>query len=73
MQKNDVKIKKKSVAHEKLRAAMIGYTQGDIAKLIGIDRSTFSSKINGHGEFTLPECQMIAKLLNKTLDEIFFN
>lgn len=60
--------------NEKLRAAMImsGHTQESIAKSIGIDRSTFSSKINGHGEFTLPECQMIAKLLNKTLDEIFF-
>lgn len=58
----------------KLRAAIVeaGYTQGEIAKAIGVDISTFSQKINGHRDFTLPECVRIAKIVKKSLDDIFF-
>jgi DNA-binding XRE family transcriptional regulator len=59
----------------KLRAAIVeaGYTQGEIAKAIGVDISTFSQKINGHRDFTLPECVRIAKIVKKSLDDIFFS
>lgn len=61
--------------HEKLRAAMAlkGYSQELMAKAIGLSFSAFSMKINGHREFTLSECKLIAKELGATLDEIFFN
>jgi DNA-binding XRE family transcriptional regulator len=60
--------------YKKLRAAIVeaGYNQEDVAKAIGIDRSTFNQKINGHYDFTLPESIRIARLLHKTLDDIFF-
>ena len=59
----------------KLRAAIVeaGYTQGDIAKAIGVDISTFSQKINGHRDFTLQECVRIANMVNRSLDDIFFS
>lgn len=59
----------------KLRAAIVeaGYTQGDIAKAIGVDISTFSQKINGHRDFTLQECVRIASMVNRSLDDIFFS
>ena len=58
----------------KIRAAMIlkGYTQADVAKALGVGGSTLSKKLNGHSDFTLPECIRIAKLLGRTLDDIFF-
>lgn len=61
--------------HEKVRAAMhlAGYTQDSLAKTIGIGTATFNLKINGKRDFTLPECQRIAKALGVTLDDIFFN
>ena len=57
----------------KLRAAIVeaGYTQGDVAKAIGVETSTFSLKINGHRDFTLQECIRIANLVNRSLDDLF--
>ncbi len=57
----------------KLRAAIVeaGYTQREVAKAIGVDISTFSQKINGHRDFTLPECVRIASMVNRSLDDIF--
>lgn len=60
--------------HERLRAAMElkGYNQELMAKAIGLSSSAFNLKINGHREFSLFECNLIAEKLDKTLDEIFF-
>mgnify|MGYP001175060772 CR=1 FL=1 len=69
------KVKSRTKPFLKLRAAIVeaGYTQGDIAKAIGVDISTFSQKINGHRDFTLSECVRIANLVNRSLDDIFFS
>lgn len=68
------KVRSRTKPFLKLRAAIVeaGYTQGEIAKAIGVDISTFSQKINGHRDFTLPECVRIAKIVKKSLDDIFF-
>ncbi len=61
--------------HERVRAVMelTGYNTYDkLAKAIGMSISAFNQKINGNREFTLNECNLIAKILGKTLDEIFF-
>jgi DNA-binding XRE family transcriptional regulator len=69
------KVRSRTKPFLKLRAAIVeaGYTQGEIAKAIGVDISTFSQKINGHRDFTLPECVRIAKIVKKSLDDIFFS
>ena len=68
-------MKAKMKPYMKLRAAIVeaGYTQREIAKAIGVDISTFSQKINGHRDFTLPECVRIANMVNRSLDDIFFS
>ncbi len=40
-----------------------GFTAGQLAKAIGIDRSTFSKKINGVSEFKQSEIEAIIRLL----------
>jgi len=61
--------------HEKVRAAMVlkGYTQEGLCKVTGLSESAFSLKINGHRDFTLPECARIARALGTTLDALFFD
>lgn len=61
--------------HERVRAAMVlkGYTQEKLCKVTGLSGSAFSLKINGHRDFTLPECARIAKALGTTLDALFFD
>jgi DNA-binding XRE family transcriptional regulator len=61
--------------HERVRAAMdlAGYTNYEsLANAIGMSISAFTAKINGKRDFTLPECNFIANMLNTTLDAIFF-
>lgn len=61
--------------HSKVRAAMelAGYNYERMEKALGIAHSTWVKKINGKVEFTLKECNLIATILSKTLDEIFFD
>lgn len=61
--------------HEKVRAAMVlkGYTQEVLCRVTGLSESAFSLKINGHRDFTLPECARIARALDTTLDALFFD
>ncbi len=40
-----------------------GYTASQLAKAIGIDRSTFSKKINGVSEFKQSEMEAIIRVL----------
>jgi DNA-binding XRE family transcriptional regulator len=61
--------------HERVRAAMdlAGYNNYEsLANAIGLSISAFTAKINGKRDFTLPECNRIAIVLNTTLDAIFF-
>jgi DNA-binding XRE family transcriptional regulator len=52
---------------------MTGYnTYEKLAKAIGMSLSAFTQKINGNREFNLNECNLIANVLGKSLDEIFF-
>ncbi|CRT88975.1 phage repressor [Streptococcus equi subsp. equi] len=52
-----------------------GLTQGEVAKNIGIDKTTLSRKINNSTPFTVEEAKKIAKLLEMSAEqatEIFF-
>lgn len=47
-----------------------GLTQGDVAKKIGMDSSTFSRKVSANGlKFTVGEMHAIAAVLSLTNDE----
>jgi transcriptional regulator with XRE-family HTH domain len=67
--------KLKTKPHERVRAAMelVGYNNYEsLANAIGMSISAFTAKINGKRSFTLPECNLIANVLETTLDNIFF-
>ncbi len=48
-----------------------GLTQKDMADMLGITWRTYSNKERGITQFKLGEMLAIAKILNKTLDELF--
>ncbi|MEC1024399.1 helix-turn-helix domain-containing protein [Bacillus paralicheniformis] len=63
----------------KLRGKIVenGMSIGELAKKIGIDRSTFYRKLNSNGEtFSIKEANLICDVLGLTSEEatvIFFN
>lgn len=61
--------------NKKLKAARIenGLTQVQLAKLIEMPISTYRRKETGQNEFTVNEAFKISKVLNKGLEDIFFN
>ena len=58
----DVKIKEYRV--------MKGYTQTEIANLLGIKQNTYSDKERGKPHFNIKEIKLIKELLNVTYDEL---
>lgn len=50
--------------------AKSGSNKNKIARAAGIPLTTFSRKINGHGDFSLRELGNIAHALDRTLDQI---
>jgi len=48
-----------------------GLTQKDMADKLGISWRTYANKERGFTQFKLEEMFAIAKILNKTLDEVF--
>lgn len=51
--------------------ARTGKTKQELAKELGMSRSTLRSKINGQTEFTLSEGYALKEILNVTADELF--
>ena len=58
----DVKVKEYRV--------MKGYTQTEIANLLGIKQNTYSDKERGKTHFNIKEIKLIKELLNVTYDEL---
>ena len=58
----DVKVKEYRV--------MKGYTQTEIANLLGIKQNTYSDKERGKTKFTIDEIKLIKKLLEVTYDDL---
>ena len=58
---------------DKIRALMIlkKLNRDEIAKKIGMCKSSFCLKLNGHYEFKISEAIKLAKTLDCTLDYIF--
>lgn len=58
----------------KLKAARAGMdlSQDDLAKAVGVSRQTISSVEKGDYNPTINLCIAICKVLNKTLDELFW-
>lgn len=48
-----------------------GFTQNDLCKLLNLNKSTISNKMNGIRDFKLIECKKIAIWLNSTIDYLF--
>lgn len=59
----------------KLRGKRVekGYTQPELAKLIGISTNAYCMKERGIREFRVREINMLLKLLDVTYEEIFLN
>ena len=57
---------------ERLKGKMVEHSlrDQDMAKLLGIDSSTFYRKKNGVTEFTREEIKIMKNILNLTADEI---
>jgi Predicted transcriptional regulators len=56
--------------------ARYGYTQKDLAKVIGVDETSYNKRENGKIQFTLKEIKIIKKefrLSPADVDLIFFN
>lgn len=49
-----------------------GYTQQELAKLIGMNTCSYNHKENGSIDFTLSEIQDLLYYLNCDFDDIFF-
>jgi len=60
--------------HLNLRVARLKarVSQEDIAKLLGVNVNTYSSKERGKTEFTLGEVKKLADFFGTTIDELFF-
>lgn len=60
--------------NEKLKQARIAkeLSQGDLAKLVGVARQTINMIENDDYNPSLALCIKICKVLNKTLDELFW-
>ena len=55
------------------RIAEKGYTQGNVAKIIGLSRQAFSTKINNKRNFTVTEIIKLCDLLDiADKDRYFF-
>ncbi|MFQ9309143.1 MAG: helix-turn-helix transcriptional regulator [Paraclostridium sordellii] len=48
-----------------------GLTQGDLAKLINMPRSTYIKKENEKSYFNIKEAMKLSKVLNLSIDYIF--
>ena len=49
---------------------MKGYTQTEIANLLGIKQNTYSDKERGKTKFTIDEIKLIKELLEVTYDDL---
>ena len=49
---------------------MKGYTQTEIANLLGMKQNTYSDKERGKIQFNVKEIKLIKELLNVTYDEL---
>lgn len=60
--------------NEKMKEARInkGLSQGELAKLINVSRQTINMIENGEYNPTLMLCIKICKVLDKTLDQLFW-
>ena len=56
----------------KVARAERGLSQGDLAKLVGVSRQTINAIEKGEYNPTINLCRSICKILDKTLDELFW-
>ncbi|VEU82218.1 helix-turn-helix transcriptional regulator [Acholeplasma hippikon] len=58
----------------KLKAARaaLDYSQADLAEMVGVSRQTINQIESGEYNPTINLCIAICKVLNKTLDELFW-
>lgn len=67
--------KKPKLDTSKLRGKMAEQhiSQAEMARMLGIDPSTFNRKMNGKADFTIPEALTVIRILGGgSLDEYFF-
>lgn len=67
--------KKPKLDTSKLRGKMAEQhiSQAEMARMLGIDASTFNRKMNGKADFTIPEALTVIRILGGgSLDEYFF-
>ena len=47
-----------------------GYTQRELAEILGIKQNTYSDKERGKSKFTIDEIKIIKELFNTTYDDL---
>lgn len=62
------------MVNEKIKQARIEkkYSQAELAKMVNVSRQTINMIENGDYNPTISLCIRICKVLNKTLDELFW-
>jgi DNA-binding XRE family transcriptional regulator len=63
----------KYIVCDKLKGLIVQhrFTYKNIEKVIGKSESTIVQKINGLRDFSYPECLLIAKLFDKSVEDVF--
>jgi transcriptional regulator with XRE-family HTH domain len=51
--------------------AQFGVTRTDLMELTGVSRNALGNKLRGETQFTLRECQLIAKLFSQSIECLF--
>lgn len=74
LQKGVAKLKKEKhkeyvflTAHQKRK----GFSDAEVAEILGITTRTYQNKVKGLSDFTLSEANKLSKLLNQTKEELF--
>lgn len=67
-------IKKLIIDSNRVKAARVskGMTQAEMAEYLDISPNTYSEKENGNTEFKLKEAFIMADILEKKIEDIFF-
>lgn len=47
-------------------------TQAEIAKILGIDQSSYSRKEKGDAQFTIAEAKKLSEILKMSIEDLFF-
>ena len=57
----------------KIYRNVYGYTQEDLAKVLGVTKTSYANKETGRRKITLTEAKTMADLFDISIEELFFS